>query len=61
MRMVLVLVLVVGMIVCGGCSLGPSDHWRVEKVARISGLAVPECAVVVPETGDVFISNIDAP
>ena len=63
MRMVFVTVLVAGAMLpgCGPGSLGPSDGWRVEKVATISGLAVPECAVVSPKTGDVFISNIDAP
>jgi len=68
MRMVLVMVLAVGAMLSGcGPVLSPSapsyyyDAWRVEKVATIAGLAVPECAAVLPETGDVFISNIDAP
>jgi len=68
MRMVLVTVLAVGAML-SGCSpvASPSspsyfyDAWRVEKVATIAGLAVPECAAVLPETGEVFISNIDAP
>jgi len=65
MRMVLVTVLVVGAMLAG-CgpvvpSISSSDGWRVEKVATVTGLAVPECAAVLPETGEVFISNIDAP
>jgi DNA-binding beta-propeller fold protein YncE len=63
--MVLVTVLAVGAMLSSGCSIlllgGPSDGWRVEKVMHVSGLAVPECATVAAETGDVFISNIDAP
>ena len=61
MRMVLVTVLVVGAMLSGCGSLGPSDGWRVEKVVKLSGFAVPECATVEVETGDVFVSNIVAP
>ena len=63
MRMVLVTVLVAAAMLsgCGPVSLSDTDAWRVEKVSQITGLAVPECAAVSPETGDVFISNIDAP
>jgi len=66
--MVLVAVLAVGAML-SGCApvVSPSapsyhfDDWRVEKVLDITGLAVPECAAVLGETGEVFISNIDAP
>jgi hypothetical protein len=58
MRMVLVLV--VAAIACGGCSLGPTDGWRVEKLVEVPGLDVPESAGVDAETGDVFVSNIVA-
>ena len=61
MRMVLVTVLVVGAMLSGCGSLGPSDGWRVEKVVKLSDFAVPECAAVAGETGDVFVSNIVAP
>ena len=37
------------------------EGWRVEEIARVSSLAVPECTAVDVVTGDVFISNIDAP
>ena len=68
MRMVLVTVLALGAML-SGCApvVSPSspsyhyDGWRVEKVVKITGLAVPECAAVLPETGEVFVSNIDAP
>jgi len=66
--MVLVTVLAVGAMLSGcGPAVSPSspfyyyDGWQVEKVVKISGLAVPECAAVVPETGEVLVSNIDAP
>ena len=63
MAFVFVMVLVTGAMLsgCGPASLGGSDGWSVEKISQITGLAVPECAAVSPETGDVFISNIDAP
>ena len=61
MRMVLVMVLVSGAMLSGCAGLDSSDGWRTEQVMSISGLAVPECAAVLTETGDVFISNIDAP
>jgi hypothetical protein len=63
MRMVLITVLVFGAMLsgCGPASLSETDGWRLEKVVKFSGLAVPECAAVAPGTGDVFISNIDAP
>jgi hypothetical protein len=66
--MVLVAVLVIGAMLSSGCvESSPTspfyhyDGWQVEKVATVEGLAVPECAAVVGETGDVLISNIDAP
>jgi len=62
--MVLVTVLTVGAMLSSGCGVilsNASDGWSVEKVTSFSGLAVPECATVAPRSGDVFVSNIDAP
>ena len=68
MRMVIAAVLVFGAMLSGGCGVVLPDsspsapaEWRAEKVMVVSGLAVPECATVASDTGDVFISNIDAP
>lgn len=40
-----------------GCGTG---QWQATKLAQIDGLHTPECAFVVPETGEVFVSNIVA-
>jgi DNA-binding beta-propeller fold protein YncE len=63
MGFVFIMVLVAGAMLsgCAPVSLSDTDGWSVEKVSQITGLAVPECAAVSPATGDVFISNIDAP
>ncbi len=75
MRMGLITVLAVSAMLTGGCAVEPQTPpvsspaspyhsfagWRVEEIARVSSLATPECATVDAATGDVFISNIDAP
>jgi DNA-binding beta-propeller fold protein YncE len=63
-------VILAGAMLSGCAAPGPNaisnptsatDGWIVEKVTEVSNLAVPECAAVCPDGGDVFISNIDAP
>jgi len=45
-----------------GCGLfGDIGRWRAEKIAQIENLDAPECACVLPGTGDVLISNIAVP
>jgi len=41
-----------------GC--GTSHQWQTQKLAQIDGLNAPECAFVVPETGEVYVSSIHA-
>jgi len=76
MRTGLVAVLCVEAVFFIGCAFKPSgsksspgpsaryasfNSWRVEEIARVSSLAVPECAAVDAASGNVYISNIDAP
>lgn len=42
----------------GGLPGGCSPQWQVRKIARIDGFSTPECAVVAPWTGRVYVSNI---
>jgi len=46
-------------VVLSGC--GDIGRWHAEKIAQIENLDAPECACVLPGSGDVLISNIVVP
>jgi hypothetical protein len=44
--------------IIAGCS--PADsQWQAEHVTTLSGFKVPECAVYAPDSGLIYVSNID--
>jgi DNA-binding beta-propeller fold protein YncE len=43
-------------LVAAGCATGP--EWRARETASIGGFGAPECALVDPSSGAVYVSNI---
>lgn len=43
-------------LVAAGCVTGP--QWRAREIASVGGFDAPECAVVDPAGGEVYVSNI---
>jgi len=58
-RIQLLAVVLAGLSVVIGCSR-KENEWRAQHVTTITGFDVPECALYEPDSGTVYVSNIES-
>lgn len=61
MNRIWVLAFVMAIAFCGCPRKGPAGSVAVEKVKVIEGLDLPECLVIDPDSGNIFVSNVVTP